>query len=397
MAFVDHSRPSVDDAQLRISYLDPTTLARGHVVIDSLANPSYAGVRVQRQLRPELLMTLARQRSLRYNLARVPLVGAQLGLEYDPKAPDCPEVLGRFLSALRPFLQTSMSLGPDANVGDELLSRVIAHEQLPPRMHAIQARQGWPIDRWSTYQALLATEVGPNEPIKDLQTAYCAADAAHAVGAQLLRRELTVAVLGSGPYGRRIARYLDQRGVRVVALGDSVAALYNKNGLLRDILDADNLVDADSRSALYITGDEFFGLPVDVLIAASTEDVVEIHNVGRLRCALVIEAATHAVTADAETVLTARGIPVLPSFVATVGPVFLTDGVLRGTVVTAAEALDCLNRASRMTASEVVRLSTSLNLSLREAALRLAFHHQFEKHPLRKVSHRMRTLPLVDE
>lgn len=397
MPFVDHSRPSIDDAQIRISYHDPVTLARGHVVIDSLSNPSYAGVRIQKNLRPEILMTLARQRTLRYHLARVELVGAQIGLEYDPNAPDCPAVLGRFLSALRPFLETGMSLGPDVNVDHDMLTRVLESERLPPRMSSIQSKQGWPSERWDLYQAILASQVAPFGVIKEIQTAYSVADAAHSVGFQLFQRELSVAVLGAGPYGRRIASYLDLRGTRVVAIGDSVAALYNKNGLLRDVLDADNLVDADSRSALYITGDEFLGLPVDVLITASAEDVIEIQNVGRLRCGLVVEAATHAVTSDAETVLTARGIPVLPSFAATVGPVFLTDGVLRGEVTTEQAALDYLTRNVRMVTNELVRLSMSLHLSLREASLRIAFHHHVEKHPLRKFSERIRAVSGVDE
>ena len=77
--FVDPTRPGIQDAELRLDYLDPITLTRGCAVIDSLAHPSYAGVRVCPQLIPEQLMMQARQRSLRYRLANVPLVGAQLG------------------------------------------------------------------------------------------------------------------------------------------------------------------------------------------------------------------------------------------------------------------------------------------------------------------------------
>ena len=393
--FVDHSRPRAQDAELRIEYLDPVTLARGHVVIDSLSNPAYGGVRTQKELRPDLLMTLARQRTLRYHLAHVPMVGAQLALQYDHDARDFPEVLGRFLDSIRPFLESSMSLGPDANVQPDLLEQVLQQNRLPSRMHVLQNRQGWDGERWQRYQQIIAAPFEYGETVKDVQTAYSVAYAAYTAGTQLALREMSVAVLGAGPFGMRIARYLNRMGAKVVALGDTMAAVHNANGLRKEVLEADNLVEVDVTSAMYITGDEFVSLPVDIIIAASNEDTIAIENVGRLRCGMVVEAAPHSITADAETVLNARGIHVFPSFAATVGPVFLTDGILRSDVGTPADALAHLTRNVQTTAHEVVRLSTSLRISLREAGLRLAFHHRFEKHPLRRVSGRINTV-IVD-
>ncbi len=388
--FVDPTRPGIQDAELRLDYLDPITLTRGCAVIDSLAHPSYAGVRVCPQLIPEQLMMQARQRSLRYRLANVPLVGAQLGLQYNPDAPDFRDVLGRFLAALRPFLESTMSLGPDLNVSTHVLEDVLHRFNLPPRIHVMQQRQGWDAARWHHYEQLVAMPVTPHETVADTQTPYSVACATLTAMRELSLRELSVAVLGHGPFGARTARYLHQMGAKVVALGDTTAAVHNAHGLRPEVLDAESLVEVDVTSAMYITGDEFLSLPVDAIVAASHEDLITIDNVGHLRAGLVVVAATHAVTADAEKVLTARGIPVFPSFAATVGPVFLTDGVLRQHLETPQAALDFLARSVQRTTSEIMRLSSSLRISLREAGLRLAFHQQFEKqHPLRRVTGRI--------
>src|SRR5690606_33640235 len=57
-------------------------------------------------------------------------------------------------------------------------------------------------------------------------------------------------------------------------------------------------------------------------------------NVGRVAGRVVIEAANSATTPDAEAVLTARGVPVIPDFVANAGAVAWAWWVLLGWVGT---------------------------------------------------------------
>src|SRR6478609_3405435 len=87
------------EPELVIHWSDPLTGAPGYAVIDTLAfGVAFGGVRVRKNQQWTDLAALARIGTIRYQLARVPIGGARLGINYDPEAPDIDEVLGRFLS-----------------------------------------------------------------------------------------------------------------------------------------------------------------------------------------------------------------------------------------------------------------------------------------------------------
>jgi glutamate dehydrogenase/leucine dehydrogenase len=382
------TRSPAQDPELRIQWTDQVTHARGYAVIDTMGSIAYGGVRIDSRVEWDDLILLARLRTLRYQLARVPLAGAEVALAWDPEAPDRYEVLGRFLASLSPLMDSVLTLGPDAHVSAQALDKVLESNKLPWRMAAAQSRQGWPVERWQLYQEIMGGAVGRDQ-FRHVQSALSVAEVAHAAAQQLFRREVTVAIMGSGPFALAIARSVQELGAKVVAIGSTSAAIHSKNGLRPEMLDSGDLVSSDPGEAMFITGDELCALPVDVLITSSNQDTITVENVGRLRCGLVVEAATHSVSSNGETVLIARGIPVLPSFAATVGPTFVSDACLRGEVRTLEEALASLRRNVQSTARELVRLSATLRISLREAGQRLAFHHRFGKQSLPRHSQRM--------
>src|SRR6478735_7441605 len=85
------------EPELVINWRDPVTQADGYAVIDTLAKGvAFGGLRVRKNQRWTDLATLARVGTIRYQLSRVPIGGARLGINYDPEAADVGEVIGRF-------------------------------------------------------------------------------------------------------------------------------------------------------------------------------------------------------------------------------------------------------------------------------------------------------------
>ncbi len=363
------------EPELVIYFRDPVTHAAGFAVIDTLSTGvAYAATRLQRGLKWSDLAPLARVATIRFQLARVPLGGARVGLDYDPNAADADEVLGRFLTALSPYLQTSLSLGPDAGLTVERLESVLAKFNLPWRMTAVQQRQRWATSRWQTYLSILDGIVD-GERLRDRQIPFSIAHAALTVG-RSIKEKPTACVVGSGGYATQIALELIRLGVAVVAFGGNSVGLHAPTGIPAEILEASQQGLAPSLKGRirFITKAELYGVTADMLILADPSDAVTIDNVGLIRASILIEAAANSITRSAEKVLNARNTLILPAFASTIGGVLLTNGALYGEVTSSQEGLEFIGTQVQSIVEQLVRLSATLNLPLRESGVRLAFH-----------------------
>jgi glutamate dehydrogenase (NAD(P)+) len=137
-------------------------------------------------------------------------------------------------------------------------------------------------------------------------------------------RDKTFAVQGFGNVGSWAARFLRQRGGKVVAVSDVGGAIYYKHGL-----DIPALVDhvKSTRSVVgfpgseTISNDELLTLDVDVLVPAALGAVLTTKNVEDVRARIVLEAANAPTSPEADEALTARGVVVLPDIYVNAGGV----------------------------------------------------------------------------
>ena len=137
----------------------------------------------------------------------------------------------------------------------------------------------------------------------------------------------TAAVQGYGQVGSQVARSLREKGIRVVAVTDSGGGVYNGAGLDLATLSqhaAHGGRIAESGCGDVISNDDLIGLDVDVLVPAALESQIHAGNAGRVRARVVAEGANAPVTPDADAVLTAAGITVIPDILASAGGVVVS-------------------------------------------------------------------------
>ena len=151
---------------------------------------------------------------------------------------------------------------------------------------------------------------------------YCLAEAARDLGIDL--DGATVAVQGFGNVGSWFARLVTEHGCRVVAVSDVTGAVHRSDGLdvhglLAHERESGSVVGAPGTEAL--TNEELLELDVDVLVPAALDGVVNRRNADRIRARVVLEAANHPVTPDADDVLHAAGKIVVPDILANAGGV----------------------------------------------------------------------------
>ena len=317
---------------LEIIWTDPVTSRKGFVVIDTLVRGlASGGLRLREGCTLEEVRGLAqgmtRKEALVYDPADryLPLGGGKGGIDIDPADPQAEAVLGRFLSALLPVVRTQWNTGEDFGLRQETIAKVAAELGLPSTVEAVFATlDDAPAARKRLADAFAETVGGIS--LGDLVGGYGVAQAcvvaAERVG--LAPSATTAVVQGFGSIGGAAARYLAKAGVTVVAVAD-------RDGLMRDDsgLDVEAMIAARDgmgvvdRSALPATvrlepRDRWLDVPCDLLVPAAMSYVIGREEVDRIRARAVVEGANMPTLADAEAVLAARGVPVVPDFLANV-------------------------------------------------------------------------------
>ena len=118
---------------------------------------------------------------------------------------------------------------------------------------------------------------------------------------------------------------IDERGVKIVALGDVSQAYYNENGI--NISDAVAFQEANDGSLIGFSGaqaistDELLLLDVDVLVPAAVEDVITVKNAKDIKAKLIVEGANGPTSARADKILNDLGILSVPDILANAGGV----------------------------------------------------------------------------
>jgi glutamate dehydrogenase/leucine dehydrogenase len=137
-----------------------------------------------------------------------------------------------------------------------------------------------------------------------------------------------IAIQGFGNVGGAAALLLHQAGAKVIAMSTGAGGVYAENGL--DIPALKSFAAQNHRSlkgfpnAMPISNAQLLTLPCDVLIPAALENQITEDNANQIQAAIVAEAANGPTTLEADRILEARGITVLPDILANAGGVVVS-------------------------------------------------------------------------
>ena len=333
----------------------PSVGLKAIVVIDNLAcGPAIGGVRMAPDVTLEECVRLARVMTLKNAAAGLPHGGGKSVIAADPrmKLPDKERLIRAFACAIKDL--TGYVPGPDMGT-DETCMAWVRDETgravgLPPVLGGI------PLDE------IGATGFGVVAAI-EAALPYC----------NLSLKGARVAVQGFGAVGRHAARFLIEKGAVLVAAADTSATLYDPDGLDVAALARHKREGHSFKgySAVEARGpDGIIDVPCDIWIPSARPDVLRADTVARLRARLVAQGANIPATAEAEVMLHARGILVLPDFIANAGGVICAAVEYHGGTEAAAFAA-IAEKISRNT-HEVLDQAAKAQCLPRAAAVALA-------------------------
>jgi glutamate dehydrogenase/leucine dehydrogenase len=138
--------------------------------------------------------------------------------------------------------------------------------------------------------------------------------------------DVTIAIQGFGNVGSHAARGARDLGYCITGVSDESGGYFNPNGL--DIDDLLSYVAESPRGLLEgypnaerISNADLLTLDADVLIPCALENQITHANVESIRARLIVEGANGPTTPEADDVLFARGVPVIPDILANAGGV----------------------------------------------------------------------------
>lgn len=313
---------------LQTTWTDPVTGKQGFLVVHSLVSAiATGGIRMRAGCRLSEVADLARGMAVKTAVFELPVGGAKGGIDCDPKDPAARGVLQRFLQAMRPWLSAHWVTAEDLGVPQDLLDEVFREVGMDQSFHAAICRSPDPAATLRRVRDGLNAVVDGGYLLGDVIGGYGVAQACLGVADARLweHAATTVVVQGIGTMGGSAAWYLHEAGMRVVAVADAVGTLVDPAGLdipaLLQLRDRYGEIDRQQVPAHIqrLPRGEVLSVEADILIPAAVSYAITPDAVMTLGARVVVEAANVATTDEAETMLAAREIPVIPDFVANAG------------------------------------------------------------------------------
>lgn len=308
---------------------DPAIGMEGFLVIDNTARgPGKGGIRMTANVTAEEVFRLGRTMTWKNALVDIPFGGAKAGIVWPGGSDELKKkFVQSFARAIKPFVPKKYIAGPDVNTGEREMQWFV------------EATGNWRSATGKPANLCMSIFGRPGEKCgiphefgsTGFGVAHSTAVAARIAGPAL--KGARVAIHGFGNVGTFAFQYLTEMGASVVAIADRSGTIYSQGGLdqalIRDVIKRKCAL-RECGNVEHLAADDFWGIETDILIPASVTDVINDSNKGRIKTKIIVEAGNIPMSEQIEQELFAKGMLVVPDFVANAGGVISSYAEYRG-------------------------------------------------------------------
>jgi glutamate dehydrogenase (NAD(P)+) len=368
----------MDDGSVRVftGYRVQHNLARG---------PAKGGLRYHPDVNLNEVRALAMWMTWKCAVVGIPYGGAKGGVVVDPRAlsrPELERLTRRFTSEISIIIGTNADIpAPDVGTDAQIMAWVMDTYSMEVGYSDPGVVTGKPLSIGGSEGRVEATSRG---------VAYTIEQAAQRIGVEL--HGARVAVQGFGNVGMNAARILHDQGCRIIAVSDVHGGIVNPDGLnpadvQRFMEETGSVIDLPR--AQTISNAELLELECDILVPAAIEGQIHGGNAERIKARIVAEGANGPTTPEADTILTRRGITVIPDILCNAGGVTVSyfEWVQSRDAYfwTLDEVNAQLRRIIVKAYEDVARVAEEQSVTLREAAYLLAVRRVSEALSIRGI------------
>jgi len=333
--------------------------------------PYKGGIRFHQDADMNEVNALALWMTLKCAVANIPMGGGKGGVTVDPKILSASELekLSRgWARLMAPLLGPEKDVpAPDVNTNGEIMSWMLdEYEKITGEMSGATFT-GKPISNRGSEGREEATSIGGLYVFNALR------ENLHLEGS------LNVVVQGLGNVGGNAALLFEADGHKIISLSDSRGAILNEDGLdVKAVMGFKKQTGSvvGFPGSKEISQNELLTLACDVLIPSALENQITIENAKDIKAKLVLELANGPTTPEADDVLFAKGIYVVPDILANSGGVtvstFEWEQNLKNEKWTKEEVLEKLKAKMEKEAVNVLDYSRNNNTDLRRGAFIVA-------------------------
>jgi glutamate dehydrogenase len=327
---------------------------------NSALGPYKGGIRFHPETVREEVQALATLMSIKCAVAGLPYGGGKGGVAIDPKKLSSAELerLSReYVKKIAHFIGEDVDVpAPDVNTNPQIMAWMIDEYQKIKGYQSRATFTGKPVAMGGSLgrteatgrggvivlKALLEKLMGKNFLASELASSPKSAGSVaprsssqdegsprRSLAQTSTRREnfsfstLTIAVQGFGNVGYYFALLAKEAGFKVVAVSDSKGGIFDKDGL-----DPKKILEYKKKkgqltgySGKRITNEELLELPVDILVPAALENVINEKNMKNIKAKVIVEMANGPVTEEAYEYLSKKGVVIVPDVLANSGGV----------------------------------------------------------------------------
>lgn len=303
--------------------------------------PYKGGLRFHPKVNKDEVIALSLWMSLKNAIVGVPFGGAKGGVSVDPKV----LTQNQLENISREYVRKTFDIlgpdkdvpAPDVNTNPKIIDWMVDEY--------VKLSQNSKVKSQNNKNQLYATFTGKTEQNHGLPGRIEATGFGGVTILKELAKKLninpdktTIAVMGFGNVGYYFSDLASKAGFKVVAVSDSKGGIIKKRGDEFIPLDIPLVFECknekgslagcycaggvcDTRGGQLITNEDLLSLPVNILIPAALEDVINENNMQNIKAKIIIEMANGPVTPKAHHYLTEKGVIIVPDILANSGGV----------------------------------------------------------------------------
>lgn len=291
-----------------IQVYDPEINMQGILAIDNTTlGPGLGCIKISPSITPRQIFQYARKMTLTCALMGINFGGAATGIKANPSEIDKKKYIKSLARKISPYIPSKYIAAPDINIGQEEIAAFVEE------VGDLRGATGKPENMKGIPYEIGIIGFGLGVAI---ETAIKIFQSSSSLPSDLSNTK--IAIQGFDIVGSTLAKFLNNKGAKIVALSDPWCTIYDSKGIdIIKVLEYSSAINEKHSLKNYKTvkslaKNDIIKVDCDIFIPTLENNVLTNEDIPSLKTKLIVEGFTNSINSIDEMILYRKGILVLP-------------------------------------------------------------------------------------